>query len=372
MPVVVTTNSVSGVASITSNSTSAVQFYNSAGTQTLGAVNVDSINGGAISGIRNRIINGNFDIWQRSTSQTIGNTANTQYFTADRWFNFFDGSGGTRTVSRQTFALGQTDVPNNPKYFYRLDQTVAGTGATYNLITQRIESVLTLAGQQATVSFWAKASTSIAITVNLSQGFGTGGTPSANNSFYTSTSCNLTTSWQKFSFTTTITSISGKTLGTNNDDNLTVQFLCPLNSTFTLDIAQVQLEDGPVATEFEPRSYGQELLLCQRYYYKATTPATARYGAGHNALTTTGVHSLVLPVTMRAAPTSVETTGTATDYDIQNANTATTCSSVPAFTAASTNLVTLSSNVASGLTVGQGSSLRSTSASSFLAVSAEL
>lgn len=324
MPVVVTTNSVSGVTSITSNSTSAVQFYNSAGTQTLGAVNVDSINGGAISGIRNRIINGNFDIWQRSTSQTIGNTANTQYFTADRWFNFFDGSGGTRTVSRQTFALGQPDVPNNPKYFYRLDQTVAGTGATYNLITQRIESVLTLAGQQATVSFWAKASSSIAITVNLAQGFGTGGTPSANNSFYTSTSCNLTTSWQKFSFTTTITSISGKTLGTNNDDNLTVQFLCPLNSTFTLDIAQVQLEDGPVATEIEPRSYGQELALCQRYYYTGTRSFSI---SSQGAATNSQVYPFVvfpLPVSMRTAPT-VGPSGTTTltgqtSYNSQSVN----------------------------------------------------
>ena len=34
----------------------------------------------------------------------------------------------------------------------------------------------------------------------------------------------------------------------------------------TFEITGVQLEVGPNATEFEHRSYGEELLLCQRYY----------------------------------------------------------------------------------------------------------
>ncbi len=242
-------------------------------------IQTSTINNGPTAGFKNVLINGNFDIWQYSTSQTIGTTPAIRYFTTDRWFNFFDGSGATRTVSRQAFTLGQTDVPDNPKYFYRLAQTVAGTGATYNLLTQRIESVFTLAGQQVTVSFWAKAASALTMTVNVAQGFGNGGSPSASVVAFTSSNLNVTTSWQKFTVTGTIPSISGKTLGTNNDDNLTFQFIFPFNTTFTIDIAHVQFEEGPVATDFERRPVGTELALCQRYCYVWTADAASSSSA---------------------------------------------------------------------------------------------
>ena len=61
---------------------------------------------------RNKLINGNFEIWQRATSQTSAG-----YGSADRWDNTHIGS--TKTASRQSFTNGQTDVPGNPKYFHR-------------------------------------------------------------------------------------------------------------------------------------------------------------------------------------------------------------------------------------------------------------
>src|SRR5210317_2024163 len=70
-------------------------------------------------GIKNRIINGNFDIWQRGTSFSV--TASTNIYTADRWR--FVGAGFTGTLTRQNFTAGQTDVPNNPDYFARWDVT---------------------------------------------------------------------------------------------------------------------------------------------------------------------------------------------------------------------------------------------------------
>jgi hypothetical protein len=36
----------------------------------------------------------------------------------------------------------------------------------------------------------------------------------------------------------------------------------------TYQLTGIQLEIGSVATDFEHRSYGEELLLCQRYYYQ--------------------------------------------------------------------------------------------------------
>tara|TARA_R110000868_G_scaffold236493_2_gene490517 strand:+ start:2498 stop:3619 length:1122 start_codon:yes stop_codon:yes gene_type:complete len=261
---------------------------------------ITAINGGPLAGFRNRIINGNFDIWQRGTS--FSPTDNT--YTADRWAIVFDGTGATRTISRQGFSLGQTDVPREPEYFVRFAQSVAGSGSTRNRIDQRIEDVRTLAGQQVTISFWAKAAASTTMpSVVLQQYFGTGGSPSANVDTTAGISLALTTSWQKFSYSVSLPSISGKTLGTDGIDSLVVLFNMPLNATFTIDIAQVQLEPGPVATPFEQRPIGTELSLCQRYCFVAPANWLAAKGG-----ISTGVGDFsvlgAFPTTMRVPPTA--------------------------------------------------------------------
>ena len=217
-----------------------------------------NISAGNLGMFRNRIINGNFDIWQRGTSFNV--TLNATY-TADRWRCAFDGTGATRTVSQQAFTLGQTDVPNEPSYFFRYNQSVAGTGGNYNVLQQPIESVRNLAGQTATISFYAKADATRGITVQFRQEFGAGGSASV---FTTPNSVYLSTSWTKYTVTTTVPSISGKTLGTNNCLILEIYF--PRNTIQTIDIAQVQVEKGNITTPFELRPYPVELQLCQRYY----------------------------------------------------------------------------------------------------------
>jgi hypothetical protein len=222
-----------------------------------------------VQSFRNKIINGNFDIWQRGTSGTSG-------YVADRWLTLV--SGSTHITSRQAFTLGQTDVPNEPTYFNRTVVTsVAGAG-NYCFPIQKIESVRTLAGQTATLSFWAKADASKNIAVEFLQNFGTGGSPSAEATGIGVTTCALTTSWQKFTITVTVPSISGKTLGTNNNDWFGLVFWFDAGSDFnsrtnslgqqsgTFDIAQVQLEAGSVATPFEVRPETVERVLCERYY----------------------------------------------------------------------------------------------------------
>lgn len=211
---------------------------------------------------RNKIINGNFDIWQRGTSFDI-TTDNT--YTADRWVTIYSGTGATRTISRQTFALGQTNVPNEPTYFLRWNQSIAGTSGIHNVLLQRIESVKTFANKNIIISFYAKAAANMNIGVYAGQIFGTGGSPSP--AVYTSvTQVSLSNIWQRYSINLTIPSIADKALGSNNNDYLEISFALPLNTTFTFDIAQVQVEEGTVATPFEQRPIGMELLLCQRYY----------------------------------------------------------------------------------------------------------
>jgi hypothetical protein len=268
--------------------------------------NIASINNGPLAGFRNRIINGNFDIWQRGTSFS---SPATGAYTADRWKVFHNGSGTTRTVERVSFPLGGDGVPGEPAYFLRFGQTVAGTGATLNTVTQPIEDVRTFAGQQVTVSVYIRATSAITLPyLQLIQFFGTGGSPSAQVFTSLLTSVSITTSWQRIQATVTVPSILGKTLGSGGDSNLAFDIGLPINTTFSVDIAQVQIEPGSVATPFEQRPLGAELALCQRYYEKASSLAI--YGYVGSASDT--FRSLLFPfaVEKRAIPTIAVSGGT--------------------------------------------------------------
>jgi hypothetical protein len=342
---------------------------------TTGNLQGASINGGPLAGFRNAIINGNFDHWQRGTSFT-GNE-----YGADRWKNARANS--TCTMSQQAFTLGQTDVPGEPQYFCRMAVSSVVGANNFVIALQPIERVRTLAGQQATISFWAKADASKNIAIEFQQNFGTGGSPSSAVTAIGSVKKALTTSWQKITHTVTIPSIAGKTLGTDSNDSLSFNIWFDAGSNFnsrtdtlgqqsgTFDIAQVQVEPGPVATTFERRPIGTELALCQRYYYKIDGIASDCLAVGHSINTTQFVATTFFPVAMRVAPGALEQSGTATDYVCRNV-TATTCSAVPAFTAVTKyNAVSLFT-VASGLTAGQGGYARTANSNGYLAWSAEL
>jgi hypothetical protein len=269
-----------------------------------GNFNITSINNGPLAGMRNAIINGNFDHWQRGTSFT------GVEFGADRWLN--DRLGTTHTVTRQPFALGQTSVPGEPTYFHR---TVVSTiaGATNRaFLTQRAEDVRTFAGQQVTISFWAKVNATKNIAIDLRQDFGTGGSPSTAVGGIGTTKVSIGTSWQKVTVAATVPSINGKTLGSDNNSCLQFRIWFDAGSDYnaltdslgqqsgTFDIAQVQVEAGPVATAFERRPIGTELALCQRYCQQTT--AFAGVTAFANELSVSGSAPFYVP--MRANPTA--------------------------------------------------------------------
>jgi len=261
---------------------------------------------------KNALINGNFDIWQRGTSQTGYGYG---YGSDDRWLNV--ASGSTSVHSQQAFALGQTDVPNNPKYYSRTVVTsVAGAG-NYVLKSQRIEDVSSFSGETVTLSFWAKADATKNIATGFVQYMGSGGTPSAHVTNIGVTTHALTTSWTKFTATVAIPSVSGKTVGTNGDHSLHFEFWFDAGSTFdgrtnslgqqsgTFDIAQVQIEKGSTATEFERRHYADELALCERYYQRIH----ALMFSGN--VTSGGYYyvSTQLRTEMRTAPSATVTNG---------------------------------------------------------------
>jgi hypothetical protein len=249
---------------------------------------------------KNRIINGDFEVWQRGTS--FSNPA-TGAYTADRFSIAWDGLAATRTISQQTFTPGTAPVAGyEGEYFYRWAQTVAGTG-TLNQILHKIEDVRTLAGQSVTVSFWAKAASSRSIGVFLGQRFGTGGSAYAG---VISSTASLTTSWQRFTFTGTAPSLTGKTIGAGNN----LELLLDLGvTTFTIDVWGVQVEQGSTATAFQTATgtIQGELAACQRYYWNATT-ANNTIGAGVVSSATNAFISVKLPQTMRIVPTLTYTT----------------------------------------------------------------
>ena len=258
---------------------------------------------------RNKLINGNFDVWQRGTSQTASG-----YGSDDRWSN--GNLGSTKTTSQQIFSNGQTDVPNSPRYWSRTVVASVANASNYCLKSQSIENVSTLSGQIVTLSFWAKADASKNIAIEFLQYFGTGGTPSSSVSGIGVTTVSLTTSWTKYTVTTSIPSIAGKTLGTANDHFLAVYFWFDAGSSFnsrtnslgqqsgTFDIAQVQLEAGSSATAFEQRPIGLELSLCQRYFCSFGGNAVYETPVVGNALSSTRAYFCVpFPVEMRTLAT---------------------------------------------------------------------
>lgn len=312
---------------------------------------------------RNKIINGNFDIWQRGTSFSV--TSNNT-FTADRWCRAFDGSGATRTVSRQNFAINQTQVPGAPKYFINSTQSVAGTGGTFNALVQRIESVRTFAGQTVTVSFWAKSSTGSFIVVGLGQRAST-------NVFHTVLDRTLTSTWTKYTGTIALPAIaSGVTEDGNDHLELAFNFLS--NATHNIDIAQVQIEAGSVATPFEQRPIGTELALCQRYYFNLS--GNIALGSGFARTGTQFITTVPHPVQMRISPTVSSNATTAVNYcNLELGSSDWTSMAITKAGGNNSGLNTTSllcSNGAATMTVGQGGRAMLNNSLAFVDFSAEL
>jgi hypothetical protein len=252
---------------------------------------------------KNKIINGDMRVSQRGT--TFSNPANFAYL-LDRYAIYYDGTGATRTISQQTFTPGTAPAaPYEGANFFRYAQTVAGSGNTVNLIYQRVEDVRTLAGTSAVLSVWLKADSARTVTATARQYFGSGGSGDVNTGFTGSAS--VTTAWQRFSFTISMPSISGKTIGTSSA--LEIQLALPSGTTPTIDIWGLQLEQGSTATAFQTATgtIQGELAACQRYYQRfGGETAYQTLGSSYNVSTTKTNAIIALPVPMRVIPTSLD------------------------------------------------------------------
>jgi hypothetical protein len=180
--------------------------------------------GNVRAGRKNLIINGGFDVWQRDSSQYAAHSYN-----ADRW------------ISSRTNIVKSTSIYKGLNW---LDMSSGATG----YLGQFIEGAETGRGKTVTLSFLFNSTASD----SYAYFYWSGVTINATTSSTEVISGNI----QKYTGTFTLPD------STNTDTKLKM-YIQPTTATA---IAQVQLEVGSVATDFEHRSYGEELALCQRYY----------------------------------------------------------------------------------------------------------
>ena len=265
--------------------------------------------GPSVAAGKNAIINGAMEIAQRGI--TFTNPGNPAY-TLDRWKAVSGANLYTITQS--------SSAPSG--FIYSC--SVAATGSnSYMGLGQQIEytQFYPLIGNAYVISFWAKSLTSNAAStaLNVRQNISTSQDASNPSTDIQDNNFTLTTSWQKFSFTSSSTLLSAASA-----KSLYLQFL--LNQTVAsgdgFAITGIQLELGSVPTAFSRAggSIGGELALCQRYYWRWTAGATyARFPSIGIAATSSQIHvGNNLPVTMRTTPAALDYGGSFRLYDLVN------------------------------------------------------
>ena len=299
------------------------------------------------SGRRNLITNGGMTVWQRSTS-LAGVTETDGYQTADR-FQFWTYSGGTYTLSQSTTA------PSGFALSYKVlntatVSTVAGTGVSFR---QRIEAqdlqhleYNTSDSKAVTLSFWVRSDTTGTYAIRIYN-------PDSTRMITKTYSISSANTWEKKTIV-----FAGDTSGVINNDNgygFELAWWLAAGTDFTSGTASgnweaysatkeadgqtvelntggewyitgIQLEVGSVATEFEHRSYGEELALCQRYYEFFASGTYPGAFQGKCSAAGGGGGSIYVPykVTKRA-------NGTVSSVTMRNANTGATASASAAF-----------------------------------------
>ena len=282
----------------------------------------------APEGRKNMVLNGAMQVAQRATSATGINTSG--YHTVDRIDTTFSTTAGELTMSQDS------DAPDGFANALKLDCTTADTSIAADEIfllmyqfegqdVQRIQKGKSTA-KEVTVSFYAKANASKTYVVELKD---------FDNSRTCSKTFTVGTSYARHEIT-----FPADTTGVLDDDNarsFSIHFWLHAGSTYTggtlqtawgsevtanrapgigsffdstdntFFITGLQMEIGSVATEFEHRTFAEELALCQRYFYNSVQETSGINAHMIHILgvftTVRGFFGIDAPVPMRSAPT---------------------------------------------------------------------
>lgn len=217
-------------------------------------------------GLRNRLLNGAFEINQRADSYT-GNNA-TAVYTLDRW-RFAPGASNSNTWIVDRTGADSADFATGARttWSLKVDLGAAGlNGSVDPILSQRIESILTFAGGKATLSFTASkqsgAGTAPTITPKLVQHTGSSGAGVVSTT--TGAVIAVTDTPTRYVVTFDVPAVAQQTIGV--DSYLELQLVVNKAATRDLFLRAIQLEVGGFATAFEERPEQVERLLCQRFY----------------------------------------------------------------------------------------------------------
>ena len=288
--------------------------------------------GSSGGGSKNKIINGAMLVAQRGTSST-----SLQYQTVDRFKAFWTGQDEHPTQAQGDVAAGTTPYTLGFRKTFKLtngNQTSGADAADYFIVRTLLEAQdiansgwnYVSSSSNITLSFWIKSSVAQNFYGNVQTKDGT----VYNYPFETgSLSANT---WTKI--TKTIPGNSNLQFDNNADEGLRINIYPLLGTDYTassvtlnqwatfsgstqtpdqtttwwttddatLEITGMQLEVGSVATDFEHRSFAQELALCQRYHYVLCEAADKSIGNGTYYIGTSVFCPIRFPVTMRSAP----------------------------------------------------------------------
>jgi hypothetical protein len=369
---------------------------------TIGSDNSVSLVGGALSpqtGFKNRIINGAAVLNQYNAGDVPITAAGN--FVCDRFYGFANASG--KLNIQRALAGAYTPPAGFIASILCASQSAYSVGAAESFsLTQKIEGFNisdlawgSAAASAVTLSFWARSTLTGTFGGSIRNG-------SANRSYPFAYTISAANAWEYKTIT-----IPGDTTGTwavDNSTGILLTFSLGAGTTLsgtagvwaganyssstgavsvvgtsgaTLAVTGVQLERGSAATPFEFRSYGQELSLAQRYYYRIfpnlVDVALTGYGAGATTTTSASMFGS-FPVPMRIRPTALEQSGTAAHYAIRQpglSNVA--CNAVPTYSSfTSESNFYVSGTVASGLTANLPALLSVANAAAYLGWSAEL
>ena len=298
-----------------------------------GDITASSFNGGQLGGRRNLIINGAMKVAQRGTS-TTGLGSSISYGSLDRFIIEAGNTAGRLTMAQVA------DVHDGFANAMKLTCTTADTSIASNefaILSQRLEGQDlqqmkkgTSSAESVTVSFYVKGNASATYTLELRDN---------DNSRFNSQEFPVTTDWVRVSRTfvgdttgafdddnalslkcnihlhagsdltggTHVSNTWGTTSNTRVGDNQT-SFFDSTNRTFF--ITGWQMEVGSQATPFEHRSFGEELALCQRYFWQFGTgdPNYTPIGTGVSEGSFSNV-AMFYPTKMRTAPSIAYSSG---------------------------------------------------------------
>lgn len=222
---------------------------------------VDNV-AGLTAGRTDLIYNGNFRINQEGASSYTATAASGKY-TVDGWY-VYSGTGASNTVTPTAETAGT--YADHDRYYLEWDRTVAGSADSY--LEHRIEDVRRAGGSSVTVAVLADvASSTASLKVEVVQYFGTGGATPSTTVVTTSTAITLSTSNTSQYVTIAVPSISGKTLGTNEDHYTAIR----LTRTSAYGTGKIRLHRigstlGTAQVWPDKRPKQQELAIAQRYW----------------------------------------------------------------------------------------------------------